>query len=279
MKTILVLGGTGTTGRRIAHRLTAAGHPVRTAARTGGDVRLDLADPATFAPALAGVDAVYLVEPDLRTGPDQRERIPRLVAEAVGAGVRRLVLLSAHGVGRAGEDHPLKAAERAVRESGVDWVVIQPGWFAQNFSESFWLPAVRSGILAVPVGDGRTPFVDAEDIAAVAAAALTEERHSGQTYQVTGPRALGFGEAAALISAAVGRTVRHLDVDPDVFAERMTAEGGVPAEVARRVTDLLVDIREGRGPEVSDGVERALGRPARSFEQFVTAAAAAGHWA
>jgi len=277
MKNILVLGGTGTTGRRIARRLTAKGRPVRTASRTGGDTHFDLDDPATWAPALDGAAAVYLVEPNLQPGVDRQARIPRLVADAVAAGVQRLVLLSAHGVGRADDGHPLKAAEQAVRDSGVDWTILQPDWFAQNFSESFWLPGVLAGTLALPTGDGRTPFVDAEDIAEVAAAALTEDRHSGQTYQLTGPQAIGFSEATDLIAAATGRTVRHLDVDSDVFMDRMVAEGA-PADVARLLTGLLVDIRDGRGAGVSDGVERALGRPPRSFKEFVAEAATAGRW-
>lgn len=277
MDNILVLGGTGTTGRRIARRLKAAGRPVRTASRTGGDTHFDLNAPVTWAAALDGATAVYLVEPDLRPGVDRQARIPRLVADAVAAGVKRLVLLSAHGVGRADDTHPLKAAEQAVRDSGVEWTILQPDWFAQNFSESFWLPGVLTGTLALPTGDGRTPFVDAEDIAEVAAAALTEDRHGGQTYRLTGPRAIGFGEAAGLIAAATGRTVRHLDVDPDLFVDRMVAEGA-PTGVARLLTGLLVDIRDGRGAEVSDGVERALGRPPRPFEDYVAEAAAAGRW-
>ncbi|WP_055590069.1 NmrA family NAD(P)-binding protein [Streptacidiphilus griseoplanus] len=277
MKNILILGGTGTTGRRIARRLTAEGRAVRTASRTGGDVHFDLDDPATWAAALDGAVAVYLVEPNLQLGADRQARIPRLVADAVAAGARRLVLLSAHGVGRADDSHPLKAAEQAVRSSGVDWTVLQPDWFAQNFSESFWLPGVLSGALALPTGDGRTPFVDAEDIAEVAAAALTDERHSGETYQLTGPRAIGFSEAADLISAAAGRTVRHIDIRPDVLVDRMVTEG-VPVDVAGLLTGLLVDIRDGRGACVSDGVERALGRPPRSFEDFAVEAAAAGRW-
>ncbi|GAA3783442.1 NAD(P)H-binding protein [Streptomyces chiangmaiensis] len=277
MKTILVLGGTGTTGRRIARRLTSKGLPVRTASRTGGDTHFDLDDPATWAPALDGAAAVYLVEPSLQPGLDQRARIPRLVADAVAAGVRRLVLLSAHGVGRADDSHPLKAAEQAVRDSGADWTILQPDWFAQNFSESFWLPGILTGTLALPTGDGRTPFVDAEDIAEVAAAALTEDRHSGQTYQLTGPQAIGFGEAADLIATATGRTVRHLDIPPDTFVDRMATEG-VPVGVARLLTGLLVDIRDGRGASVSDGVERALGRQPRPFKEFVAEAAAAGRW-
>ncbi|MGI5327202.1 SDR family oxidoreductase [Actinomadura nitritigenes] len=277
MNTTLILGATGKTGRRIVSRLRDAGHSVRAASRTGSDVAVDLGDPATWPAALDGATAVYLLEPVLQPVPDREARIPAFVTEAASAGVRRLVLLSAHGVGEAADDHPLKSAERAVRESGVGWTILRPGWFAQNFSESFWKPWVLSGTLAVPTGDGRTPFVDAEDIAEVAVEALTDDRHSGRTYQLTGPRAITFAEAAELIGKATGRTVRHVDVTPEVFAERLTSNG-VHAEAARMLAGLLANIRDDREAAVSDGVDQALGRPPKPFEDFVTEAAAAGHW-
>jgi uncharacterized protein YbjT (DUF2867 family) len=277
MKNILIVGGAGKTGRRIVRRLQAAGRPVRTASRTNGDIPFDLDEPTTWAPALDGVTAAYILEPNLQTDVDRQARIPRFVTEAVAAGVRRLVLLSAHGVGEADDGHPLKVAEQAVRGSGVEWTILRPDWFSQNFSEGPWLPGLRSGALSLPTGDGRTPFVDAEDIAEVAAAALTEDRHSGQVYPLTGPRALSFGEAADLIGKATGRTIRHVDVAPEAFVERSVANG-VPPDVARLLTDLLVAIRDRRGAVLSDGVERALGRPPRPFEDYVTETAAAGHW-
>jgi len=264
MQKILILGGTGKTGRRIARRLHDAGRPVRTASRTGGDIPFDLDDPATWAPALDGVAAAYIVEPNRRPGP-----IAEFVADAVAAGVRRLVLLSAFGIDDADDGHPLKAAERAVRNAGVDWTILQPTWFAQNFSESFWLPGIRAGALALPTGDGRTPFVDAEDIAEVATAALTEDSHVGQTYQLTGPRAISFGEATDLIGKAADRTIRHVDIDPEVFVERQVTNG-VPPDVAQLLTGLLMAIRDGRAAALGDGVQRALGRPPRSFEDYVT---------
>ncbi|MWA00253.1 NAD(P)H-binding protein [Actinomadura sp. LD22] len=277
MENTLILGATGKTGRRIVRRLRASGHRVRTASRTGSDVAVDLGDPATWPAALDGATAVYLLEPVLQPVPDRDARIPKFVAEAVSAGVRRLVLLSAHGVGDAGDDHPLKSAERAVRESGTGWTILRPGWFAQNFSESFWRPWVLSGTLAVPTGDGRTPFVDAEDIAEVAADALTDGRHNGRIYQLTGPRAVSFAEAAELIGKATGRTIRHVDVTPEAFTERL-ASHGVHPDAARMLAGLLANIREDREAAVSDGVERALGRPAKPFEDYITEAAAAGHW-
>jgi uncharacterized protein YbjT (DUF2867 family) len=275
MKNFLILGGTGKTGRRIASRLTAAGHEVRTASRTGGDVRVDLDDPATHAPALAGITAAYLLEPGSVSGDNNPPRLAALVDAAVAAGVRRLVLLSAPGADS--EHHPLHATEQAVRGSGLEWTVLRPGWFAQNFSEDFWLPAVRSGTLALPAGEGRVPFVDAEDIADVAAAALTEDRHAGQVYELTGPRALGFGEAAELIAAASGKPLHYDAVTTEAFVEQQAAHG-VPRKTAERLAGLMAMGSTGALEALADGVERALGRPPRSFEDFVVAAAATGCW-
>lgn len=274
MQNILIVGGTGKTGRRITRRLRAAGQAVRSASRAGGDIAFDLADPATWAPALEDVTAAYVVEPDLQASGD---RIPRFVAEAVAAGVRRLVLLSAGGVGEADDHHPLKAAEQAVRACGLDWTILRPDWFSQNFSEGPWLPGVLAGTLSLPAGEGRTPFIDAEDIAEVAAAALTEDDHAGRIYQLTGPRAISFGEAADLIGKAAGRTIRYVDVAPEVHIERQVANG-MPPDIARLLTGILVAIRDGTASEAADGVERALGRPARPFEDYVAETAATGLW-
>ncbi|MFJ1760111.1 NAD(P)H-binding protein [Amycolatopsis sp. NPDC088138] len=275
MTTILILGGTGKTGRRVACHLRRAGHPVRTAARTGGDVPFDLGEPATWAPALDGAVAAYVVEPALQTGAG-RARIRRFAEAAVAAGAQRLVLLSAPAAGR--PEHPLHDAEQAVRESGAGWTVLRPNWFAQNFCESFWRAGILDGTLYLPTGDGRTPFIDAEDIAEVAAAALTGDRHDGRTYELTGPRALGFGEAAGLIGAATGRAVRHVDITPETFTERQIAAGVAP-ETARLLAGVLTQVREGGlGTTPTGDVELALGRPPRRFEDYVTDAAASGRW-
>lgn len=266
VKNILILGGTGKTGRRIAGRLRAASRPVRTASRTGGDIDFDLGAPNTWAPALDGVTAAYLIEPNLQAAStDRQARIPRLVTESVAAGVRRLVLLSAPGAHH--DSHPLKPAEQAVRGSGVEWTILRPTWFAQNFSEDSWRPGILSGNLSLPTGDGRTPFIDAEDIAEVAAAALTEDRHNGQVYVLTGPRAISFGDAADVIAKATGRTVRHVDVDPEVYIDHQVADG-IPRDVARMLTGVFTAIRNGQGAALDDGVERALGRQRRQYPEL-----------
>lgn len=265
MNDFLLLGGAGTTGRRVARRLRAAGLSVRVTSRTHGDVRLDLDDPSTWSAALDGVGAAYLIEPDLG-----QRRLSRLVDAAALAGVRRLVLLSAPGVEN-NQAHPLWPVEEAVKGSGVEWTIVRPNWFAQNFSETFWSPGIRAGVLALPTGDGATAFVDAEDIADVVAAALTQEGHDGQTYELTGPRALTFGEACDLIGRAADRTIRHVDLSPEAFIQAQLAHG-VPAEAAKQLAGIYTSIRDGLAATVFDGVQRALGRLPRSFEDFVAAA-------
>jgi uncharacterized protein YbjT (DUF2867 family) len=219
--------------------------------------------------------AAYLVCPDELIAEAGR-RIPQLVDAAAKAGVRRLVLLSTPGV-EGNEGHPLWQAEDAVRSSGLEWTIVRPTWFAQNFSEAFWLPGILEGSLALPTGTGATAFVDADDIADVATAALSGEGHDGQTYVLTGPRPLSFGEAVELIGKATGRTIRHVDISPEEFTQAQTANG-VPVGVAKQLTSLYTSIRDGKATAVYDGVRRALGRQPRSFEDYVSAAAAAGAW-
>lgn len=276
MNDILILGGTGKTGSRVARRLRDAGHGVRTASRTRGDVRFDLGEPSTWAVALDRISAAYLLEPQVQGTEEGQRRIPRLVDAAVAAGVRRVVLMTAPGV-EGNDTHPLWRAEQAVKNSGLEWTIVRPTWFAQNFSEDFWLPGILDGALVLPTGDGATAFVDAEDIADVVVAALTGECHNGQTYVLSGPRAISFGEAVGLISEATGRTIRHVDISPDEFTRAQIADGA-PAHVAALLTRIYTDIRDGNAEALSDGTRRALGRQPRAFEDYVSAAAAAGAW-
>ncbi len=277
-RTVLVIGGTGTVGKRVASRLRDRGVPVRTASRRG-DVHFDWEDPATWGPALDGVGSVYITPLD--APPPQT---PALVERAVAAGVRRLVLLSARGVdvpGHYGPDTVISRVhlegERAVRESGVAWTVLRPSWFAQNFSEGAFRDGVLSGELSLPVGDGRSAFIDVDDIADVAVAALTGEGHDGRVYELSGPRALTVAEALGEISRAAGRAVRHRDGGEEEFIGRM-AQWGLSTEEARMWVNALTPIRTGRDAVIADGVERALGRRPRDFADFADTAAAAGAW-
>ncbi|WP_017575891.1 SDR family oxidoreductase [Nocardiopsis kunsanensis] len=262
----LVTGGTGKTGRRVAERLHELGHPVRVGSRSGTPP-FSWEDPATWEPALEGVGDLYLsYQPDLAV-PGAPESVGRFARAAADLGVRRIVLLSGRG-----EEGAL-AAERAVAGAGAEWTVVRCSFFAQNFSESFLLPQVLAGELALPVGGVREPFVDAGDIADVAVAALTGKGHAGVVHEVTGPRALSFADAAAELSAATGRTVRYTDLTHEEFAAAL-AEEGLPPELG----DLFSVLLDGRNTHTADGVQEALGRPPKDFAVFAREAAATGVW-
>ncbi|GAA1074447.1 MAG: NAD(P)H-binding protein [Nocardiopsis sp. BM-2018] len=275
--TVLVTGSSGTTGRRLTELLRQGGHDVRAASRTS-EHRFDWLDRSTWEPTLKGVDALYLLpyDPEPLTAD--------FVRAAVDLGVRRIVLLSGRGVdvpGYGGEGNEAVAhhlaGEEAVRTSGAEWTILRPGWFAQNLSVGFLREDVVAGELRLADGDVPVAFVDAEDISAVAAEALTGSGHSGQVYELTGPRALTLDEVAEAISAGTGRSVRHVRLTPEEFvAEKVTQ--GMSEEDARGYEAVLSPIRLGLDSHVSDGVRLALGRPPRPFSAFVEDAEASGAW-
>ncbi|MFJ1799183.1 NAD(P)H-binding protein [Streptomyces sp. NPDC088180] len=275
---VLVIGGTGKTGRRVVARLRERGVETRAASRSG-DTLFDWADPTTWAAALDGVATVYITPLDTTPSPT-----PAFVEQAVAGGVRRLVLLSARGTDVPGffgpgyeDGGPHGEGERAVRASGVTWTILRPGWFAQNFSEGVFLDAVRAGELALPTGDGKAAFVDADDIAEVAVAALTEDGHAGQEYGLSGPRALGMDEVLDEIAKETGKRAAYVRVDTDAFRAGLVAQGFDDVE-AGLWTDALRPITTSAEAPVLDGVRRALGREPRDFAAFVRDAAARGAW-
>jgi uncharacterized protein YbjT (DUF2867 family) len=266
--TILLTGGTGTTGRRIADRLR--GHRVRIASRSG-EPRFDWHDRATWPAVLDGVTAAYLAyAPDL-TLPGAAETVGEFARAAVDHGVSRLVLLSGRGEQRA------QLAEQLVQQAGADWTIVRCAMFAQNFSEGAFAGQILDGAVALHVDDVPEPFLDVEDIADVAAAALTDPRHRNQVYELTGPRLLTFAEALATIGGAIDRRVVYAKVSAADLAAGLEAEGVPPTDAAALV-ELFGEIFDGRNSHLNDGVQRALGRPPRDFGEFVAAAADAGAW-
>ena len=267
---ILVLGGNGKTGRRVAARVRARAVPVRIGSRSG-EPPFDWEDRSTWAPALRGASAAYVsFFPDLAV-PGAPEAIGALAEQALAAGCRRLVLLSGRG------EEEAQRAERVLAESGAEWTVLRCSWFMQNFSEGNFAEAVAAGELALPAGDVRTPFVDAEDIADAAVAALTEEGHAGRVYELTGPRALTHDEVAEELTRATGRQVRYVPVSLEAFTAGLTGEGLRPDIVSLLrylFSEVLVDSNAG----VSDGVRRALGREPRDFAEFARGAVRDGAW-
>lgn len=266
----LVLAGTGKTGRRVVQRLQARGRPVRVGTPSSTP-SFDWNDPATWPVALDGVEAVYVAYyPDL-AAPDAVAAVRSFAELAVHRGVPRLALLSGRGEPEA------QRAEQAVADTGAELTVLRSTWFMQNFSEDYMLEHVLAGELRLPAGLVPTPFLDADDIADVAVAALTDDRHIGQLYELTGPRSLTFAEAAAEIAQASGRQVRYVPVSLEEHAAEAVAHG-VPPEVVELLTYLFSEVMDGRNAATTDGVRRALGREPRDFSDYVRAAAATGVW-
>ncbi|MFU8876231.1 NAD(P)H-binding protein [Micromonospora sp. SL4-19] len=269
-KVILVLGGTGKTGRRVVERLRGRGVSVRVGSRSAAQP-FDWTDRTTWATVLQDVDAVYVsFYPDLAL-PGAPETVGAFADLAVASGVSRLVLLSGRG------EEEAEAAEKLIQSAGVDWTILRSSWFSQNFSEDYLRESVLGGEVVLPVGAVPEPFVDADDIADVALAALTEDGHAGQLYELSGPRLLTFADAVGEISRATGRRIDLVPVSVEDYTGALAAEG-VPAEVVELLTYLFTTVLDGRNAQLADGVQRALGRPPRDFADYAKDAATTGIW-
>ena len=266
----LVIGGTGKTGRRIAERLLALGRKTRIASRSATP-SFDWNDESTWGNALAGVTTAYITyAPDLAI-PGATAAIRAFVARAVKKGVQRLVLLSGRG------EEEAQACERIIQEAGVAWTIVRASWFNQNFSEGAFLGMVLNGAITLPAADVPEPFVDVEDIAEVAVAALTEQGHDDEIYEVTGPRLLTFTEVAQEISQASGREIGFVEIPKEAFAEAV-AESGVPDNIEWLLNYLFETVLDGRNAYLGDGVQRALGRAPTDFVDYARRISAQGIW-
>lgn len=268
--TVLVTGATGTTGRRLVPMLRDRGVTVRATSRNGvvSGVAFDWHDAATHAPALAGVDAIYLIPPPMVEDPTPV--VAPFLAQAVTAGAKQVVLLSSMGAAFLDEpaDSGRRKLEAAVRDSGLQWTILRPSGFMQNFSEGFLVPAVRHGAIPNPAGNGKVAMIDAEDIARVAAAALTDSAaHAGQTWNLTGPELLDFEALAGEIARAAQRPVIAMPMTPEQFLG-MVEQAGVPADYAAMLLRDQLAIRDGAAAIVADTVLRVAGRHPTDFATF-----------
>jgi uncharacterized protein YbjT (DUF2867 family) len=267
----LVLGGTGKTGRRVVQRLEARGIPVRLGTPSATPP-FDWTDEAAWPAALDGVGSVYVTYyPDLAV-PGAAQAVGTFADLAVATGVRRLVLLSGRG------EEGARRGEQALQQSGADWTIVRSAFMAQNFNESFFLEPLRAGEVAFPAPeDLAEPFIDADDIADVAVAALTQDGHVGQLYEVTGPQLLGWADAVAEIATAVGHPIRYLPVSLEDYAA-LLIENQLPADYVKMLTGVFAEVLDGRNAYLTDGVQRALGRPPRDFADYARDAATTGIW-
>lgn len=266
----LVLGGSGKTGRRVVQRLESRGVPTRVGSRSASP-SFDWAKPGEWDAVLDGVRSVYInYAPDLAV-PGATDSIQRFVDKAVAKGVTRLVLLSGRG------EKEAQACEEIVQASGVEWTVVRSSWFMQNFSEGEFLQLVLGGTIALPAADIPEPFIDINDLADVAVAALTEAGHAYEIYEVTGPRLMTFSELAEEIADAADRDVDFVQIPAEAFAQGIE-ESGIPEDIAWLLNYLFDSVLDGRNAYVADGVQRALGREPSDFSAFAKRIAARGIW-
>lgn len=277
--TVLVIGATGKTGRPVVDALAARGVPTGAASRhpeTGHTadgvvpVGFDWADRATWAPALDGAEGLYIVGPYAH--PTGEELVGELLAEG-GSGPRRVVLLSVIGADRLPPEVMMADWERDVRSSGAEWTILRPNWFLQNFGNAFAASLRDRGALELPAGDAALSFVDTRDIAEVAAAALAEEGHAGQTYDITGPQSFTYAEALKVLGDAAGRELTYRAISHEQAAENLRAAGARERSIIwqRGLYDLILN---GANAAVTDVVERVTGHPARSLARYATENAA-----
>ncbi|WP_293680792.1 MULTISPECIES: NAD(P)H-binding protein [unclassified Spirosoma] len=267
---ILVLGGTGKTGSRIVQQLMDQGLAVRVGSRSA-EIPFDWLDQSTWTPVLQDINTVYIAyQPDLAV-PGAVDAIRDFTQLAVNNGVQHFVLLSGRGEPEAQE------CEQVVIQSGVDWTILRSSWFCQNFSEGYLLEPIQAGYVALPVADIGEPFIDVDDIADVAVAALTQSGHIGKIYELTGPRLLTFAQAIDEIAGATGRSIQYERVAIEVY-NAMLAEYGVPQEAIALTTYLFTEVMDGRNSLLANGIEQALGRKPTDFSNFVQKSIAQGMW-
>jgi uncharacterized protein YbjT (DUF2867 family) len=264
--TILITGGTGKTGSRVAHHLTELGQPFRAVSRHS-EPRFDWYDDSTWEGALTGCTSAYVTfQPDIGL-PGADGILGAFSRRAVALGCTRLVLLSGRG-----EDNA-RRAESAFIAAGADWTILRSAFFFQNFTEAFWADEIAGGSLTIVDNSVGEPFVDADDLADVAVATLLDPVHVGRIHELTGPRLMTFPDVAREIGSAYGRTVtcRQLPVQ-DYVTELVSA--GLPQEDATGLAYVFHEALDGRNAHLDSGVHDVLGREARDFTDFIRDAVA-----
>ena len=267
---ILVLGGKGKTGSRVAGRLLKKGQAVRIGSRSE-EPSFDWEDPATWESALEGMDKVYITfQPDLAV-PGASEAIEGFTGQAVKSGVKKVVLLSGKG------EIEAEKCEKIVMNSGLDWTIVRATWFNQNFSESFFLDPILAGHVALPKNDALVPYVDANDIADVVVAALLNDKHNDEVYELTGPRTLTFSDVVKEISAATGKEIQFTAISMEEY-NAMMQEFNLPDGYLWLINYLFETVLVESNSVITNDIEKVLGRKPTDFTEYVNAAVKTGVW-
>jgi len=269
-KKILVLGGKGKTGRRVAERLTKLGKTIRLGSRSEIP-SFDWENRETWAKALEGMNTVYITyQPDLAI-PGARKTIEEFTSQAVKSGIKKMVLLSGKG------EKEAQLCEQVVMNAGADWTIVRATWFSQNFSEGFLMEPIIAGDVALPRGEVLVPYVDVNDIADVVVESLLNDKHVGQTYELTGPRQLTFKQVTEEISNATGREIKFNSITNDEYT-KMLKEYQLPEDVIWLINLLFTEVLVDSNSIVTNDIEKVLGRKAKDFTEYAREAAATGIW-
>jgi uncharacterized protein YbjT (DUF2867 family) len=268
---ILVLGGKGKTGRKVADRLTKLHHEVRIGSR-GEKPSFDWENPSTWSAAINGMDKIYITfQPDLAV-PGASEAIEGLIKEAQRNKIKKVVLLSGKG------EREAELCEQVIIHSGIDYTIVRASWFNQNFSESFFLDPILAGHVALPQADATVPYVDTDDIADVVVEALLNDKHNEQIYELTGPRLLTFENVIREISLATKREIVFTSITSSAYT-RMLEEQQVPADYIWLINYLFTEVLANKeNAIVTNDIEKVLGRKPKDFSTYVKEAAASGVW-
>jgi len=268
---IVVIGGTGKTGRRVVENLSQQGHHVRVGSRSGTPA-FDWEDHSTYAPVLQGMDRAYIVYyPDLAV-PGAKEAIAALTQVALKEGLEKVVLLSGKGEAEA------EACEQIVADSGLNYTLVRASWFNQNFSEGAFLDFILARQVALPLPDAEIPFVDADDIANVVVKVLLDDGFNGKTITVTGPKKLTFPQVVQMMAQGIGKDIRYIPISIDAFKDGMKA-AGLPDDYVWLFGYLFKEVLGNPDNQaVSDDVKKVLGREATSFEEYVNKTINTGVW-
>ncbi|WOD43544.1 NmrA family NAD(P)-binding protein [Hwangdonia lutea] len=268
---ILVIGGTGKTGRKVASKLIGSGHRVRIGSRSATP-SFDWDNSETWIEALQGMDKVYITfQPDLAV-PGALEAIENLTKLAKISKVKKLVLLSGKG------EREAELCEQVIIHSGIDYTIVRASWFNQNFSESFFLEPILEGFVALPQADAKVPYVDTDDIADVAVEALLHEKHNSKIYQLTGPRQLTFKQVIKEISSVIGRDITFTPIALPAYVNVMNQQG-VPTEFVWLIEYLFSEVLGNPdNSEITNDIEKVLGRKPKDFSEYVKENAQLGVW-
>ncbi|EKO3500919.1 SDR family oxidoreductase [Vibrio fluvialis] len=269
MNKVLVLGASGHVGQPLVAELLANGEQVKAASRSGQafgaaeGVVFDFADPTTFDAAFDGVDRAYVMLPG---GYVESKALLEPVIQAAAERNVKVVFQSVLGVD-ADDSIPYRQVEIALENSGVPYVILRPNWFADNF-HTYWKAGIDQGVIGVPAGEGKSSFIDVRDIASSAAAALTTNRFDNQAFNLTGPEALSYAQAAQKISEALGKPVAYQAMEEGAFCDLLKSVG-VPADYAEFLTSIFYPVREGWTAGVSDAVATLTGKAPRSLDEYI----------